>query len=239
MLFPGIAERVSEVRQRISDAAERGGHGQAVRIVAVTKTYGPEAAAAAWQCGIGFVGENRIQEALEKMDDVSEPVAWHLIGHLQRNKVKHLGRFAMFHALDSERLAIAISDRAGTNDRAGTGTGTGTEPRRMPVLVQVNSSGESTKGGFTVQELEAVAPRLARMTGLDVRGAMTMAPFEAPEQVLREVFRTCREAGALLRDAGMDAKELSMGMSDDFEVAVEEGATMVRLGTVLFGARMP
>lgn len=227
MPFPGIGERVQEVRERISEAVRRGGHGQTVRIVAVTKTYGPEAAVAAWEAGIGIVGENRIQEALDKMDHVVEPVEWHLIGHLQRNKVKHLDRFAMFHALDSERLAIAISARS-----VATGN-------RMPVLVQVNTSGEQTKGGFDLDGLRGVAPRLAAMRGLDVRGTMTMAPYEAPEKVLREVFGRCREAAAMLHEAGLDAAELSMGMSGDYEVAVEEGATMVRLGTILFGARMP
>lgn len=227
MPFPGISERVREVRERISEAVRRGGHAQAVRIVAVTKTYGPEAVTAAWEAGIGIVGENRIQEALEKMDHVAEPVEWHLIGHLQRNKAKHLDRFAMFQALDSERLATAISERAVA---AG---------RRMPVLVQVNTSGEQTKGGFGLEELGDVGPRLAAMPGLEVRGAMTMAPYEAPEKVLREVFGRCRVAAAVLRRAGLDAGELSMGMSGDYEVAVEEGATMVRLGTILFGARIP
>ena len=227
MPFPGISDRVEEVRERISEAVQRGGHGQSVRIVAVTKTYGPEAATAAWRSGIQIVGENRIQEALEKIDRVPEPVEWHLIGHLQRNKVKHLNRFAMFHALDSERLAVAVSERM-------TGEGL-----RMPVLVQVNTSGEETKGGFDLDELRNVAPRLAGMKGVDVRGAMTMAPYEAPERVLREVFGRCRDAVGVLRDAGLDARELSMGMSGDYEIAVEEGATMVRLGTVLFGARIP
>ena len=109
----------------------------------------------------------------------------------------------------------------------------------MPVLVQVNTSGEETKGGFDLNALRNVAPRLAGMKGLDVRGAMTMAPYEAPEHLLREVFGRCREAVGVLRDAGLDAPELSMGMSGDYEIAVEEGATMVRLGTVLFGARIP
>ena len=227
MPFPGIGERVQEVRERISEAVRRGGHGQAVRIVAVTKTYGPEAATEAWRAGIKIVGENRIQEALEKIDRVPEPLEWHLIGHLQRNKVKHLNRFTMFHALDSDRLAIAVDERMSE------------EGHRMPVLVQVNTSGEETKGGFGLVELRNVAPRLAGMRGLDVRGAMTMAPYEAPESVLREVFGRCREAAGILRDAGMDAPELSMGMSGDYEVAVEEGATMVRLGTILFGARIP
>ena len=227
MPFPGIGERVEEVRERIGEAVRRGGHGQAVRIVDVTKTYGPEAATAAWRSGVQIVGENRMQEALEKIDRVPEPVEWHLIGHLQRNKVKHLDRFALFHALDSERLAVAISERMAA------------EGRRMAVLVQVNTSGEETKGGFNLEELRNVAPRLAGMNGLDVRGAMTMAPYEAPESVLRKVFGRCREAAGALRDAGLDARELSMGMSGDYEIAVEEGATMVRLGTILFGARIP
>jgi hypothetical protein len=227
MPFPGIGERVNEVRERISDAVRRGGHGQSVRIVAVTKTYGPEAAAAAWAAGVKIVGENRIQEALDKMDHVPEPVQWHLIGHLQRNKVKHLDRFAMFHALDNERLANAVSER-----NAALG-------RRIPVLVQVNVSGEETKGGFDVEGLREAAPRLAGLAGLDIRGTMTMAPYEAPERVLREVFGRCREAAGVLREAGLESTELSMGMSGDYEVAVEEGATMVRLGTILFGERTP
>ena len=227
MLFPGFADRVAEVRERIIGAVKRGGHGQEVRIVAVTKTYGPESITAAWDAGIRMIGENRIQEALDKMDRVREPVEWHLIGHLQRNKVKHLDRFAMFHALDSERLAEAIDERS-------VATG-----RQARVLVQANTSGEASKGGFDRESLLAAAPRLAALKGLDVVGAMTMAPLDAPERVLRETFSRCREAAGILRDAGMHAIELSMGMSGDYEVAVEEGATMVRLGTILFGARTP
>lgn len=224
MRFPGINERVTEIRERIGEAVRRGGHGQEVQIVAVTKTYGPEAAAAAWDAGIRRVGENRMQEAIEKMDLVSQPVEWHLIGHLQRNKVRHLDRFALFHALDSERLAKAITARD-------------TDAGAMKVLVQVNTSGEATKGGFTLDQLREVAPRLAAERGLEVRGTMTMAPYEAPEQVLREVFGRCRQAATLLQEAGLPATEVSMGMSGDYEVAVEEGATMVRLGTILFGER--
>jgi len=227
MPVPGIGDRVREIRERINQAVRRGGHGQSVQIVAVTKTYGPEAAAAAWDAGIRIVGENRIQEALDKMDLVPEPVAWHLIGHLQRNKAKHLDRFAMFHALDNERLANAVNERFAASGR------------RMPVLVQVNVSGEETKGGFDLDGLREAAPRLAALGGLEIRGTMTMAPYEAPERVLREVFGRCREAAGILREAGLQSTELSMGMSGDFEVAVEEGATMVRLGTILFGERTP
>jgi pyridoxal phosphate enzyme (YggS family) len=224
MRFQGIRERVAEVRERIDDAVRRGGHGQRVRIVAVTKTYEPAAVAAAWEAGIHMMGENRIQEAIEKMDLVSQPVEWHLIGHLQRNKVRHLDRFAMFHALDSERLAKAIAEHS-------------SDAGPMKVLVQLNTSGESTKGGLTLEELREMAPRLARERGLDVRGTMTMAPYEAPEHVLRDVFSRCRDAAQVLLDAGLPATEVSMGMSGDYEVAVEEGATLVRLGTILFGER--
>jgi hypothetical protein len=224
MPFPELAERLREVSQRIADAVERGGHGQSVSIIAVTKTHGPAAVSAAWNAGIRMVGENKVQEALDKMDLVAEPVAWHLIGHLQRNKVKHLDRFALFHAVDSERLAMAVAERAQVAGQA------------TPVLVQVNTSGEGTKGGFSPSEL-AGASKAMWDSGLVVRGVMTMAPFEADAVTLRATFRGCRQARDMLRDAGFDAPELSMGMSGDYEVAVEEGATMVRLGTILFGAR--
>lgn len=227
MPFPGLAERVAEIRRRIAAAVERGRYGQQVTIVAVTKTFGPDAVTAAWEAGISNIGENKVQEAVAKMEQVAAPVAWHLIGHLQRNKVKHLDRFALLHALDSTRLADTIAARA-----AITG-------RRYPVLVQVNTSGETTKGGFRPEELAAEATRLRGLEGLEIRGAMTMAPFDADATVLRAVFSGCREALARLQDAGHPATELSMGMSGDFEVAVEEGATLVRLGTILFGARMP
>ncbi len=227
MSFVGLADRFADVRHRIAAAVSRGGHGQAVKVVAVTKTHGAEAVQAAWTAGLGAVGENRVQEALAKMEQCAVPVEWHLIGHLQRNKVKHLGRFALFHALDSVRLAEA----AALHGRA---TG-----ERYAVLVQVNASGETTKGGFSLAELPAEADRLRGTRELDVRGVMTMAPLDADEATLRSAFGACRDALRMLREAGHEASELSMGMSNDFEVAVEEGATMVRLGTILFGAREP
>jgi pyridoxal phosphate enzyme (YggS family) len=225
MPFPALAARVDEVRQRIDASRARGGHGQPVEIVAVTKTYGPEAARAAWDAGIRRVGENRVQEALEKIDAVNVPVEWHLIGHLQRNKVRALERFALLHSLDSARLADAVN---ATGERLGKG---------IDVLVQVNASGEGSKGGFALAEVEAEAERLRPLRGLVVRGVMTMAPLDADERTLRETFAGAREARRMLADAGHAAVELSMGMSNDFEIAVEEGATMVRLGTILFGAR--
>jgi pyridoxal phosphate enzyme (YggS family) len=227
MLFLDIADRVSEVRQRIGAAVERGGHGQNVTIIAVTKTHGVEAVEAASRAGVADVGENRVQEALRKMDETSVPVRWHLIGHLQRNKVKgSVERFALVHSVDSERLAQAVNEY---------GVARGTP---VDVLIQVNTSGEETKGGFTVADLPEVAERMAGFTGMTIRGVMTMAPLDAPEGELRRVFGGAREARAILRrSCGPLVTELSMGMSNDYEVAVEEGATMVRLGTILFGAR--
>lgn len=225
MLFPELGARVAAVRERIDAAVQRGGHGQSVTIVAVTKTHGPEAVQAARAAGIADIGENRVQEALAKMGQVREPVRWHLIGHLQRNKVKSLDAFALFHALDSSRLADAV-------DRFGRDRG-----RPVEVLMQVNPAREETKGGFDTHEVAAEAARLSSMPGLQVRGAMTIARLGADDRELRETFAAVRDARRILAQEGHPATEMSMGMSQDFEIAVEEGATMVRLGSVLFGAR--
>ncbi len=225
MPFEDLPDRLAEVRQRIGEAARRGGHGQEVRIIAVTKTHGPDAVAAAWQAGLEDVGENRIQEALGKMAAATPPVRWHLIGHLQRNKVKSADGFYLVHSIDSLRLADAANDHVAPSGRVLAG------------LVQVNVVGEETKGGFAPAELPAAADRLATMPGIDVRGVMTMAPLGASESELRRTFRGARLARKVLLDRGLKGNELSMGMSGDFEVAVEEGATYVRLGTVLFGER--
>ena len=225
MPFEDLPARVAAVRERIAAAVEKGGHGQQVVIVAVTKTHGVEAVRAALDAGVPDVGENRVQEALEKMAVAPAAARWHLIGHLQRNKVKALERFQLLHALDSRRLAEAVNVAA-------EGWG-----RPMEALVQVNVSGERTKGGFTPEELEGEAAWLAGLSSVRVRGVMTMAPFDADEATLRRVFAGARDARDVLRRAGCAADELSMGMSNDFELAVEEGATCVRLGTVLFGAR--
>src|SRR5690348_6211490 len=161
MPFPDLPERLREVRDRVDAALQRGGHGQSVTIVAVTKTHGPEAVTAAWESGLENVGENRIQEALAKMDAVRVPVRWHLIGHLQRNKARHVSRFDLVHSLDSPRLADAV-------DEIGRATG-----RLINILVQVNVAGESSKGGYAPAILEAEADRLCTMSGLRVRGVMT------------------------------------------------------------------
>ena len=225
MPFQDLPDRLATIHGLIEQARQRGGHGQAVQIVAVTKTHGPDAPLAAWEAGVRDVGENRIQEAVGKMEVVSVPLRWHLIGHLQRNKVRQVDAFHLVHSMDSGRLADAL-------DAHGTSRG-----RPVDVLFQVNVSGEGTKGGYQPGDVAGEAERLLSKRGLNVRGVMTMAPFDAPEAVLREVFAGARESAAVLRAAGHPASELSMGMSGDYEIAVEEGATLVRLGTVLFGTR--
>jgi pyridoxal phosphate enzyme (YggS family) len=225
MPFPDLPERLAEVRVRIDGAVGRGGHGQAVTIVAVTKTYGPDAPRAAWDAGLQDVGENKVQEALGKMPSIGVPLRWHLIGHLQRNKVRQIDAFELIHSMDSARLADALAAQGAARGRP------------VAVLAQVNVSGEETKGGYQPSMFEQEADRLRGLSGIVVRGVMTMAPFDATEPTLRSVFAGARRCAEMLRAAGHPATELSMGMSGDYEVAVEEGATLVRLGTVLFGAR--
>ena len=225
MPFLDLAVRVAEVRERIRAAQLRGGHRHEVTLVAVTKTHGADAVRAAYDAGVHDCGENRVQEADAKMAGTEVPVRWHLIGHLQRNKAVALGKFSLFHALDSSRLASAIS----TVGLA--------EERPVDALLQVNVLGEASKGGFATAEVRAEAERLTTLGGVRIRGVMTMAPLGADERALRAAFAGARDALQVLRDVGHPADELSMGMSNDYEVAVEEGSTMIRLGTALFGAR--
>jgi PLP dependent protein len=225
MPFQDLPSRLAAVREQIERAQARGGHGQQVTVVAVTKTHGPDAPLAAWDAGLRDVGENRVQEALSKMPHVERPLRWHLIGHLQRNKVKQLDPFHLVHSMDSARLADALT---AFGEERGT---------PVDVLMQVNVSGEGTKGGYTPADVPAEAERLRRLPGIVLRGVMTMAPFDADVDMLRRVFTGARKCRDVLCDAGHPATELSMGMSGDYEVAVEEGATLVRLGTVLFGER--
>ena len=228
MPFPGLADRLADVRGRVAAAVARGGHGQSVRLIAVTKTHGPDAVEAAYEAGIHDVGENKVQEALDKRSRVTGAAVearWHMIGHLQSNKVRFLDGFHLVHSVDRTSLADTISV---------WGMKRGTP---IDVLVQVNVVGEWTKGGYAPAMIEAEAARLHTLPGLKVQGVMAMAPLDASEHVLRTVFQGARATRDVLRAAGHDARELSMGMSGDYEIAVEEGATMVRLGSILFGAR--
>jgi pyridoxal phosphate enzyme (YggS family) len=225
MSFQDLGARLAEVGDRVAAAVARGGHAQRVTLIAVTKTHGPDAVQAAWRAGVQNVGENKVQEALGKMAAVDVPVRWHLIGHLQRNKVRDLDHFALVHSIDRASIADAVSAFGIARKRS------------VDALVQVNVAGEDSKGGFAPADMPAEAEQFAARVGLRVKGVMTMAPLGADERTTRHVFQGARAARDLLVSAGHPAFDLSMGMSNDYELAVEEGATMVRLGTVLFGER--
>jgi len=230
MSYENLPERLREVRERIDTALDRGGRdGEEVRIVAVTKTHPLAAVEAALEAGLTDVGENRVQEMEEKVQAIGgDALRWHLIGPLQRNKVKRaLPLISLLHSLDSLRLAQKISSEgvdAGLTTRA---------------LVQVNASGEGSKGGFAPEELVDAVGTMMELPGLELLGLMTMAPFTSDEPVLRKTFSRVRLLGEELQQQvpGFRVQHLSMGMSNDYEIAVEEGSTVVRLGTVLLGER--
>jgi pyridoxal phosphate enzyme (YggS family) len=194
--------------------------------VAVTKTHPAAAVRAAVAAGLTDVGENRVQEALAKQEELAGvAVDWHLIGTLQRNKARHAaGRFALVHTVDRLDLAQELGRRMPVG-------------ARQRVLVQVNCSAEPQKGGVEPAEVPALLDAIGETAGLEVRGLMTMAAFDADEATLRRTFALLRRLRDEGEGGGHGLPELSMGMSGDFAIAVEEGATMVRLGTVLFGER--
>jgi len=219
------------VRERIAAAARRAGRNpDAVTLVAATKGVGLDRVLEAVACGVTHIGENRVQEAAAKFPHLPPGVVRHMVGPLQRTKAKMAVRlFDLIHSLDSLRLAEELNRRALEAGRV------------MDVLVQVNVSGEPTKYGVSPEEVEALVENMASLPGLRLRGLMTIAPIvEDPEQA-RPYFRRLRQLGDVIRSAATDLKlerlELSMGMTDDFEVAVEEGATIVRIGRAIFGPR--
>jgi pyridoxal phosphate enzyme (YggS family) len=227
MDFPGLADRVAHVREVIRERQAVGGWTHPVTIVGVTKTHGPEAVRAALAAGLVAVGENRVQEALAKQEALGPlPVAWHLVGTLQRNKARHaVGRFALIHSVDRLELAGELDRRLA-------------EGARQAVLIQVNCSGEPQKGGVEPDALPELLAGMRRLVRLEVCGLMTMAAHTESEAEQRRAFVRLRELRDAARREGHERlHELSMGMSGDYAVAVEEGATIVRLGTVLFGER--
>jgi pyridoxal phosphate enzyme (YggS family) len=227
MTFAGLPERLAQIRGEIARRQAAGGWSHAVTIVAVTKGFGPEAVRAALAAGLPDVGENRVQEALEKMSQISEPgVAWHLIGHLQRNKAKLVpGRFTLVHSVDSGELAQELARRA-----AAAGT-------RQRVLVQVNVAGEEQKSGCAPADAPALTRTVAALESLALDGLMTIAPLTDAVDTQRRTFRGLRQLRDALQEEGIWLPTLSMGMSGDYATAVEEGATVIRLGTALFGPR--
>jgi hypothetical protein len=227
MPYPGLTQRLAEVRTRIAESQFRRGWTHPVNVIAVTKTHPPEAVRAAVAAGLTAVGENRVQEALSKQEALTDlQVEWHLIGTLQRNKARHAAnRFALIHSVDSTSLAEELARRVAPGTR-------------QPVLVQVNCSSEPQKGGVEPEELFELLERIGPLERLELRGLMTMAELTLDQDVQRAAFRRLRELRDRATARGIALPELSMGMSGDYLVAVEEGATMVRLGTLLFGERV-
>ncbi len=224
-----IADNHARVLSMAAAACARVGRDPAgVTIIGVTKTKPVAAIEEAARAGLTDVGENYVQEFTEKHAALGDLVRWHFIGHLQRNKVRVVAPIvSMIHAVDSERLGAEI-------DRWASATG-----RRLPVLLQVNTSGEESKFGVTPEGALPLARALAAMPGLDLRGLMTLAAFLDDPEGTRPMFRLLRETRDRLRqETSLDLPDLSMGMTNDFEVAVEEGATFVRVGTAIFGERL-
>lgn len=235
-----LASRLALVRQRIANACTRCGRApSAVTLAAVTKGVSPELIQGAVALGLTDIGENRVQEArakqaalgsrLEALNEGLQPVRWHLIGHLQRNKAKDaVELFDVIHSIDSMALVDALERQAGK--RANT----------IQVFIQVNVSGEATKHGVRPEDIAALGGAIQRSALLSLTGLMTMAPYTDDPERTRPTFRRLRELrDALQRDLtnAPTRLQLSMGMSNDFEVAIEEGANLVRIGTALFGTR--
>lgn len=225
-----IRENYGNIISRVRAAALRSGRDpDDIRVIAVSKTVSPERIRSAFECGITDFGENRVQELCEKYDILDEKYYWHLIGHLQTNKVKYIiDKVAMIHSLDSIELASEIRKRA---EKCG---------RQVDVLVQVNVAGEDTKFGIAPENAESFIREVAQMGNIRVRGLMTIAPATQKPEEIRWVFAKLRKLLIDMRQENIDniyMDYLSMGMSNDFEVAIEEGSNMVRIGTALFGKR--
>ncbi len=225
-----IADNLQEVHARIRAAAERAGRDPAgVRLVAVSKTQPVSAVIEAARAGQLLFGENYVQELQDKADQVPENVQWHFIGSLQSNKVKYIpGLVTMIHSVDRLSLAIEIDRQWARIDRT------------CDILLQVNISGEATKSGTTAAQVMDLARDIALLPYLRIRGLMTMPPFFDEPERARPYFRELRRLGDLIREADIPnvrMDELSMGMSGDFEVAIEEGASLVRVGSAIFGER--
>jgi pyridoxal phosphate enzyme (YggS family) len=223
-----IAANVSRVREQMTEAAMRSGRDpSSVRLVAVTKTFPAETVQAAYDCGLRDFGENRVQEFSQKLPSLRTPgAAFHLIGHLQSNKVQPAMAFDWIQTVDSERLARRLSQAALEAQKT------------IAVLIEVKLGKEAEKSGIPEAELAQLVSAVASLPGLDLRGLMTMPPYSDDPEEARPYFRRLRELRDQLRESGYaNVRELSMGMTHDFPIAIEEGATIVRIGTALFGPR--
>lgn len=224
-------ENYLTIKARIAKACERCGRStEDVRLIAVSKTKPVEDIQEIYDAGQRAFGENRVQEMCQKMPELPEDIQWHLIGHLQHNKVKYLmPRTAMIHSVDSLKLAETISKEAVKHQMV------------MPVLVEVNVAEEESKFGVSMADLESFICELSTLEGIEVKGLMTVAPFVEDPEENRAVFRALKQISVDINNKNINniyLSELSMGMTNDFEIAIEEGATMIRVGTAIFGSRV-
>ena len=217
-----IEQNVRNLQQRIARACEKAGRSpDEVTLVAVTKTVDAAAIEAAFDAGVRDFGESRVQEAkpkIEQLQRLKPGITWYMLGHLQTNKAKTAADiFDIIHSVDSLKLAETLNNCS---------------PKRLPILIQVNVSAEATKSGFQLPEVKDAVKQIGQLPNLEIQGLMTIAPWVDNAEEVRPVLRQMRQ----LRDS-LGLRHLSMGMSDDFEVAIEEGATLVRIGRAIFGER--
>ncbi len=225
-----IRENLVSVQKNIEESCERAGrNAEDVRLIAVSKTKPVGALKEAYEAGCRDFGENKVQELTEKYEELPKDIRWHMIGHLQRNKVKYLvGRVYMIHSVDSVKLAEEISREAVKKNVT------------VPILVEVNVAGEESKFGTSVREAEMLVREIAALPGISVRGLMTIAPYVEKAEDNRQYFVNLRQLSVDIKKKNIDnvcMDVLSMGMTGDYTVAVEEGATYVRVGTGIFGER--
>lgn len=225
-----VRENLIEVERRVDEACKRAGRKRSeVTLIAVSKTKPVEMIREAIECGVVDFGENKVQELVDKYEELPGNLRWHMIGHLQRNKVKYIiDKACLIHSVDSLRLAGEISAQAVKKELV------------VPVLLEVNMAGEETKFGIRPEEACGFAKAVASLPGIKVEGLMTIAPFVENPEDNRIYFRNLNKLSVDIKEKNIDnvtMSALSMGMTGDYEVAIEEGATMVRVGTGIFGAR--
>ena len=225
--MPGIRENLLRVTERIEKAAQKAGRNpKDIRLVAVSKTMEADRVREAIEAGVTILGENYVQEAQKKIEEIGKPVSWHFIGHLQSNKAKVAVRlFDTIHSVDSVALAEELNRRAQQANQ------------KIPIMIEVNLSGEATKFGTEEEKVTSLAQGVLKLDHLSLEGLMTMPPYFDDPEMSRPYFIQLRELKERLVKGGIPLKDLSMGMSNDFEIAIQEGATYVRVGTAIFGAR--
>ena len=225
--MPGIRENLLRVTERIEKACQNAGRNpKDIRLVAVSKTMEADRVREAIEAGVTILGENYVQEAQKKIEEIGKPVSWHFIGHLQTNKAKVVVRlFDVIHSVDSVALAEELNRRAQQANQ------------KIPIMIEVNLSGEATKFGTEEEKVTSLAQGVLKLDHLSLEGLMTMPPYFDDPEMSRPYFIQLRELKERLVKGGIPLKDLSMGMSNDFEIAIQEGATYVRVGTAIFGAR--